>query len=220
MTAARPPLAAMSIRLRRFRRAGTDPHRGRLAWGLAVALFYVGIVAVSRPPAGRILYDGVSPLAPYRWVRPPFDRAGNNQPPSPGSGAVVLGPQGSQATEITTGDEQALITIPDGAFPPHAGESSVKVTITPLDPGTIAPVPPGHAFDGNAYRFEATYAGSGAPAAFTAPLTVVLRYAVHGIVILRAQDRGWRPLQTARFDGSQQVLATTDVLGVFVPLGQ
>jgi hypothetical protein len=149
-----------------------------------------------------------------------MDRAGNNQQPSPGSGTVKLGPQGSQATEISTGDEQAVITIPDGAVAPQAGESSVKVTITPLDPATIAPVPPGHAFDGNAYRIEATYAGSGAPAAVTAPLTVVLRYAVHGVVILRAQDRGWRPLQTARFDGSQQVLANTDVLGVFVALGQ
>ena len=220
MTDARSPRARMFFRLHRVRRSDTDPCRRRFAWGLAVTLFYVGIVAFSRPPVGRILYDGLAPLAPYRWVHPPMDRAGNNQPPSPGSGAVVLGPQGSQATEISTGDEQALITIPDGAFPPHAGESSVKVTITPLDPATIAPVPPGHAFDGNAYRFEATYAGSGAPAAVTAPLTVVLRYAVHGVVILRAQDRGWRPLQTARFDGSAQVLAATDVLGVFVPLGQ
>jgi hypothetical protein len=216
----RPLLARMFIRQRRFRRGGRGPHLRRLAWGLAAALLYVGIVAFSRPPAGRILYDGLTPLAPYRWVRPPIDRTGDNQPPSPGSGAAVLGPQGSQATEISTGDEQALITIPAGAFPPHAGESSVKVTITPLDPATIAPVPPGHAFDGNAYRFEATYANSGAPAAITAPLTVVLRYAVHGVVILRAQDRGWRPLQTARFDGSQQMLATTDVLGVFVPLGR
>ena len=220
MTDARAARTAMFIRLRPSQQRGTDRCRRRFAWGLAVAFFYIGVVAFSRPPAGRILYDGLAPVAPYRWVHPPIDRAGNNQPPSPGSGAVVLGPQGSQATEISTGDEQALITIPDGAFPAHAGESSVKVTITPLDPATIAPVPPGHAFDGNAYRFEATYAGSGGPAAFTAPLTVVLRYAVHSVVMLRAQDRGWRPLQTARFDGSQQVLATTDALGVFVPLGQ
>ena len=215
-----PSPAAMFVPPRRPRRAASDGCRKRFLWGLAVAFFYVGVVAFSRGPAGRILYDGLAPVAPYRWVHPPIDRAGNNQPPSPGSGAVVLGPQGSQATEISTGDEQALITVPDGAFPPHAGESSVKVTITPLDPATIAPVPPGHAFDGNAYRFEATYAGSGAPAVFTAPLTVVLRYAVHGVAMLRAQDRGWRPLHSTRFDGSQQVLATTDALGVFVPLGQ
>jgi hypothetical protein len=201
-------------------RDGSNGRSLRLTWGIAVAFLYIGVVAFCRPHDGRIMYDGLVPLPPYRWVHPPIDRARDNQPPSPGSGVVTLGPQGSRPAEISTDDEQAFVTFPAGSIAVQAGESSVKVAITPLDPGTIAPVPPGRAFEGNAYRFEATYAGSGAAASFTAPVTVVLRYAVHGVLVLRAQDRGWRPLQTARFDGSQQVLANTDVLGVFVAVGQ
>jgi len=178
---------------------------------------YLATTAIAWPFSIRLLYDGLVPLPPYRWVHPPPDRAKSNQPAEGGSGTIALGPRGSDATEISTGDDQALVTFPVAAIAPRPGESSVKVVITPLDPATVAPAPQGSHVDGNAYRVDASYAASAMPIALAAPVTVVLRYPVHATAVLRAQDAGWTALQSTRFDGSQQVLANTDRLGVFVP---
>jgi hypothetical protein len=128
----------------------------------------------------------------------------------------VIGPHGSAAAEVATDDDQALVTLPAGVIAPRTGESAVKVTITALDPATVAPAPKGQPYDGNAYRIDATYAGSGAPIVLAAPATVVLRYAIHATRMLRYQDRGWVTLSVTRYDGSQQVLSSTDRLGIFV----
>jgi len=204
---------------RRSVRRDDDPRAGRhraLAWGLAIGAVYLGVVAFSWPPTVRLLYDGLVPLPPYRWVTPPPERVRDNQPPQAGMDTLVMGPQGSPAAEVATDDDQALVTFPAAAVVPRAGESSVKVRLTPLDPLTLGSVPAGRRFDGNAYRIEATYAASAAPAVLTAPVTVVLRYPTHATLLLRAQDAGWQVLHTTRFDGSQQVLGPSNDLGVFV----
>jgi hypothetical protein len=191
-----------------------------LVWGVTVAAFYIAVAAVGWPFPVRLLYDGLVPLPPYRWVHPPADRAKDNDMALSGSGTLVLGPQGSRAAEISTGDDQALITFPEAAVASRPGESSVKVTLIPLDPATVGPTPEGGHFDGNAYRVSASYASSGAPVAIAAPVTVVLRYAIHATQVLRFEKGGgWGALQTIKFDGSQQVLANSDGLGVFVPAG-
>jgi len=185
---------------RRSVRRGGDPRPGphrALAWGLAIGAVYLGVVAFSWPPVVRLLYDGLVPLPPYRWVTPPPERAKDNQPPRPGADTLVLGPQASPAAEVATEDDQALVTFPAGALAQRPGESSVKVRLTPLDPLALGTVPAGRRFDGNAYRIEATY-----PA--------------HATLLLRAQDAGWQALHTTRFDGSQQVLGPSNDLGVFV----
>jgi hypothetical protein len=130
---------------------------------------------------------------------------------------LVLGPQGSQANEISTEDQQALVTFSEAVIAARPGESSVRVTITPLDPASVGPAPAGRHFDGNAYRIDAVYAAASTPAVLSAPVTVVLRYAVHATQMLQFQDGGWVALRTIRFDGSQQLLANTDRLGIFVP---
>ncbi len=188
-------------------------------WGLAVVAFYIAIAVMSWPFPVRLLYDGLVPLPPYRWVHPPADRAKDNESALSGSGTLGLGPQGSHAGEISTGDDQALVTFPEAAVAPRPGESSVKVTVVPLDPATVGPTPEGGHFDGNAYRVDASYAPSGAPVVLAAPVTVVLRYAVHATQMLRFRNSEGVALQTIRFDGSQQVLATSDRLGIFVPAG-
>src|SRR4029077_18669193 len=73
----------------------------------------------------------------------------------------------------------------------------------------------GGRFDGNAYRINVSYAASGTPALLTASPTVVLRYPVHATQMLRAGEPGWIALTGQVFTGSQQILATTDRLGVF-----
>lgn len=202
-------------------RAGDHPRgvrRGRmswLGWGALVVAAYLGAVLAAGPLPGPLLYDGLVPLPPYRWVHPPADVARDNQPPTPVEQTLTIGPR-SPASEVATDDDQALVTFPAGVIAAKSGESSVKVKITPLDPATVAPAPKSQPYDGNAYRIEAVYAASGAPVALTAPVTIVLRYAIHGTRMLRYQGSGWVTLSVTRYDGSQQVLANSDRLGVFV----
>ena len=191
------------------------PGRWWLAGGVVTAALYLGTIASAWPFPLRLLYDGLVPLPPYRWVHPPANRARDNQPALPGGGTVALGPP-SQAAEVSTDDDQALVTLAQGVIAPRSGESSVKVTIVPLDPVTVAPAPNGRRFDGNAYRIEARYGASGEPAVLTASATVVLRYPVHATAMLRWADPVWTPLRIQVFTGSQQALANTDRLGVFV----
>ncbi|HLW60599.1 MAG TPA: hypothetical protein VKV57_11840 [bacterium] len=80
-----------------------------------------------------------------------------------------------------------------------------------IAPGTINSL--------STYRIEATYAASAMPATLAGPATVVLRYAVHSTMLLQSVGSGWKALPTTRFAGSQQVLADTDSLGIFVPAG-
>jgi hypothetical protein len=162
----------------------------------------------------RLLYDGLVPLPPYRWVRPPASRARDNRPALSGAGIIAIGPT-SRATEVVTDDDQALVTFAEGAIAARPGETSVKVAIVPLDPVTVAPAPGARRFDGNAYRIEAAYAASGSPAVLASPVTIVLRYPVHATLFLRFAGPGWEPLPPQVFTGSQQVLANTDRLGVF-----
>jgi hypothetical protein len=185
----------------------------RLVWGTVIAGLYVAVMMFSSPGARHLLYDGLAPLLPYRWVSPPA--GASKDPPATGSGTIALGPRGSEASEISTTDDQALVTFPAGVIALRPGESSVNVTISPLDPGLLAAAPVGRRFDGNAYRVSASYASSAAPAALVAVVTVVLRYPIHATQVLRLEGGAWTALQSTRFDGSQQVLANTDRLGTF-----
>jgi hypothetical protein len=199
----------------------TRAARPAAAAGLAAALLYLAAAAWMPPaPHARVLYDGLVPAPPYRWVRPPAGYRGDNEPPKPYSAVLTLRPSGSPPAEFTTDDLQATITLPDNAIELRAGETQVRVTLTPLDPAPLAPPPAGRRFDGNAYRIEAVYASSGAAAALHMPVTIVLRYAVHATTILRldhaAGAAAWSRLPTTVFTGSQEDLAHSDTLGVFV----
>jgi hypothetical protein len=129
---------------------------------------------------------------------------------------VVIGSP-SRGAEISTDDEQALVTFPQGAIVPRPGETSAKVALTPLDPNTLAPPPRGLRYDGNAYRIDALYTASGAAVDLAGPVTVVLRYPVHATALLRYADGAWTALPRQQvFTGSQQILAASDRLGTFV----
>ncbi len=184
---------------------------------MAAALYLVATVVSAWPHSVRLLYDGLSPQPPYQWVHPPGSRANDNQPPRAETATLELGPQGSKAAEVSTGDLQAIITFPQGSVAPQSDESSVKVTITPMDPEAVAAAPTGRRFDGNAYRFEAVYAASGKPAALTRPVTIVLRYAIHATTILRFEGEAWAALKSTVFTGSQQDVANSERLGIFAP---
>ena len=189
------------------------------AWGIAAAALYV-ITAVTSshwtgPPA-RILYDGLAPLAPYRWVRPPPELARDNQPPEPGAGDVPFGPEGLSPLSITAGDGQATVIFGEKTVAATPGESAVTVRLIPLDPATVAAAPSGLRFDSNAYRIDVSYASSGKPVVLRAPATVVLRYATGANGIMRFSGAAWAPLQIRRYDLPQLATAETRTLGTFV----
>jgi len=202
------------MRLRDRRTTGAC---GRLAWGAVAVVSYLAAQLLVPPTPGGLLYDGLVPLPPYRWVHPPPARIQDNQPAQSGSAVLGFGPQGSPAVEVATGDNQALVTFPAGAVVPRADGAPVRVTITPLDPATLPAVSRDDRADGNAYRVEAVYQESSAPAALVKPVTVVIEYPVHAVRMLRLDGSQWMPLSSQRFPASQQVLAMTTRLGVFVP---
>lgn len=185
-----------------------------------MAAYLAAIAVVPSAPHGRVLYDGLVPQPPYRWVRPPASHQGDNEQPKPYTTFLPLQTGGSVAAELATDDLQATLTLPANVVGPRPGESRARVTLTPLDPETLAPPPSGRRFDGNAYRLDAVYDASGAPVALRGPITVVLRYAVHASTILRLDKNGdkvgWTRLSTTVYTGSQEDLAHSDTLGIFV----
>lgn len=201
------------------------PHRHlwrrALLPGLAVIAAYLAAVAVTpTAPHGRTLYDGLVPQPPYRWVRPPAGRQSDNEQPKPYTTFLTFQSGASVPAEFATDDLQATLTLPANVVEPRAGEIKARVTLTPLDPETLAPPPSGRHFDSNAYRLEAVYDASGAPVVLRGPVTVVLRYAVHAATILRLEKTGgkaaWVRLPTTIYTGSQEDLAHSSTLGVFV----
>jgi len=185
-----------------------------------VAAYLIAVAMTPTPPHGRTLYDGLVPQPPYRWVRPPSGRQGDNEQPKPYTTVLPFQAGGSVPAEFATDDLQAALTLPANVVEPRPGEAKARVSLTPLDPDTLAPPPSGRHFDGNAYRIEAVYDGSGAPVILRGPVTVVLRYAVHATTILRLEKAGgkaaWARLPTTVYSGSQEDLAHSDTLGVFV----
>lgn len=167
----------------------------------------------------RLLFDGVAPLPPYRWVHPPAGLARDNQLPEGGAGSIAFTSAGSQPFAVPTGDDQAAIVFPAGAIAPRPGETTVRVTLKPLDPAAGAPLPAGLAFDGNAYRIEAVYGVSRAPAVFLKKVTVVLRFPASGTEILRAAAPGWTDMRATTIPPAMQNVADTDTLGIFVAAG-
>lgn len=186
------------------------------AWGLAAASVYLLTAPyVWRDVPARLLYEGEVPPAPYRWVHPPPPLARDNQPPSGGSGQIGVSAVGSGSAAILTDDAQAGVIFPHDAVAPQPDVTAAIVHITPVDPATVAPPPPGLVFDGNGYRVEGTYQ-NGRPLVLRRPVTPVLRYPRHATVLLRWNGSAWTALDTKRIAAGLQVFAPSDALGVFV----
>ncbi len=187
--------------------------------GVAVALVYFVAASYvwSHVPI-RLLYDGVAPPLPYRWIHPPANLAAGNQAPEPGTGTITFAPDGSASASVLTNDAQAGLILSHGGVAPRPGVTSAQASIVPVDPNAIALPPPGLRFDGNAYRMEARYS-TGEPVALLKPVTPVLRYPVHATALLRSNGRGWVQLDSKRVEESLQVFARSDQLGVFVAAG-
>lgn len=128
---------------------------------LAAYLVALGLTVGFRSDHVRPLYDGFSTPPAYRWVDPQSFFASGNVEPSSVSTTIKLGPAGSAAAGVATPDGQFVVSLGGGAVAPRSGAKRVAVTIAPVAPRTLAPVPDGLRANGNAYRVEMTYEPSG-----------------------------------------------------------
>jgi hypothetical protein len=155
---------------------------GRARWlggGLALAAIYVLALVITTggsSPRARPLYDGLVPLPTYRWVAPPAFFASGNRPPQPSRATIALGADGSELANVATPDGQLTLSLAAGAIAPHPGARRIAVSVTPLDPDDVAPVPAGLRANGNAYRVRMEYEPGGQPVrSFATPGTLVLQ---------------------------------------------
>jgi hypothetical protein len=201
--------------------------------GIGIAVLYLAGAALSgraSPLTRRPLLDGLAPPVPYRWVKPPPDLAASNKPPASLRASVKLTATGSQIGAFATSDGQINLVLSEGAVPAQAGQTSVAVSIDPVDPATLAPAPPGLLVAGNAYRIQAAYRPSSAridtlggrsSVGLVYPLLATAIASPSGHLVLASADgRGWQRLQSTDTPGTHQVsagLATTGYVMAAVP---
>jgi hypothetical protein len=198
------------------------PARSRLVLlaGVGMVVLYLAGAAVSGRAsilARRPLLDGLAPPAPYRWVTPPPELAASNKPPASTRFTVELTAGGSRLGAFSTSDGQVNLVLSEGAVPARPGQRNVEVSIDPVDPATLGPVPPGLVSAGNAYRVQASYQPSGAEVeALGGQSSVGLVYPLlttavadpGGHQVLSSADgQAWEALQSTDTPGTHQVSA-------------
>lgn len=151
----------------------------RVAWaGAGLALLYVAVAVVTAQLSSRPvlpLFDGFAPPTPYAWVNPPPERAADNVAPRSVEQEFPLGPEGVTASNAATADAQAILGLDHGSVPPHPPDTAVRARVTPVDAGTLGPLPPGLRVVSNAYRVELAYVPSQVPVEVLArPGTIAL----------------------------------------------
>jgi hypothetical protein len=156
--------------------------RTRVVVAASTIGLYVGLAALSghlSPAARGPVLDGLGPLQPYRWVNPPASLAPTNKAPSVGTFVARFVKGGLQGQVFVNGDGQATVIVPKNAFPANGRDIAVVLTLTPVDPATLGPLPDDNVAFGNAYRLTAAYRPSGerAPSP-AAPIDLVLLYPV------------------------------------------
>jgi hypothetical protein len=163
------------------------------AGALAVATgLYLVAALVTVGPEGRQLrplYEGIGPSAPYRWVSPPSAFKASNVAPVAVSESIDLTSSGTPEEPAGSGDGQLVLTLPAGAIPPSSGHTSVVISVAPVDPGKLGPLPPGLYSDGNAYKVTAEYLPGRVSIPMAAqPVDAVLRTPVTSAELLTSPD--------------------------------
>jgi hypothetical protein len=182
-----------------------------VAIGLVVVSLFAALAAISgrlSPMARRPLLDGGGPLVPYRWVTPPPEALGGNQPPSSGAFQLPLTNGVSEPKTFFTSDDQTTLIFSKGAIH-QDGADSVEVDVTPLDPATLSVLPNGLSPFGNAVRVQigdSTSFDASVRAVVLYPETPLLHALSHEL-LWSADGQTWQPLKTAESLVQQQVQA-------------
>ena len=200
-----------------------------IAAGVAIAALYVVVAQLSFKGGllpTRPLYDGTTAVQPYRWVNPPPDLQHGNTKPTSATGTFPISGKTSPPVNLNTDDGQASLIFPPGGIVLAAGQTSVKLTITPFDPAKVATAPAGFDYDGNAYSVVGTYVPSGKPLQIpkavcslsnaNACATVVLRYAFSATKMFVLNGQTWTEVKSQTAGAALQIYGITDQLGTFV----
>jgi len=206
----------------------------KLKLGAAVLGVYAAAVSITLIVAGHPvlpLFESIGPPASYQYVNPPPALAPSNVKPKENQLDVPFQGGQSLATGLTSSDNQFTVNLAKGAIPPH-GNDVVHAVITPLDPGTLAPLPAGVCPNGNAYRITLTYKPSGASVAdLTAAGDVILSTPHNANGLIYSLDgQAWQKIAfqlvggpttigNTSFTKSGIYLATTAPLGGKCPNG-
>lgn len=176
------------------------------SWRAGLAL--VGVYAVAAVATHRLaldgtrpLFDGFAPRAPYRWVKPPPELAAGNMPPQPVERTIPLGAQGNDPANASTADAQFIVTLPSSAVAAHPPDTALGLKVTPLDAGTLGPLPPERTIVSNAYQVEIAYQPSQeAVTQVAASATVALTANSLGDVLLYSPDgQAWQEINSRAF---------------------
>lgn len=188
--------------------------RTRAGWLLVLAgsALALGLQAVS--PVGVPLYDGVVVQEPYRFLRPTSGQVGD-----PGSFSRSLSLDDGRAPVIvaptTEQPPQAQLITQEDAFLVPDGVTSVKVSVSPIDPP--GPPPEGSTIAGNVYRFAVTDESDVrlVPKPCDGCRSLLLR-APDGTVnaaLMRFADGAWQDVATNHAGTLATYQANPDVLG-------
>ncbi len=189
-----------------------------VSFGAAALGVYLAVATATLAWSGRRLlplFEGVGPPPPYQWVNPPPAFKSGNTKPGPATVDIAFRAGKSDAASAFTADSQLVINITAGAFTPRGADTAVRAVLTPLDPATLGPVPPGLFADGNAYRIALTYQPSNTAVDTVAGQgSISLTAPNPGMVLLYSSDgRTWTKLT------SQTVAATSTVFSTFTSPG-
>jgi len=204
--------------------------RARLAAAaLAATIAYLAGAALSgslSPLARHPLMDGFVSPQPYKWVSPPPEDAGSNQPP--GSARHLLNlPRQQGIGYVPTSDGQVQLIIGKGTWnvPAASGQAGVLVTVNPFDPAKLGEPPGGLSISGNVYLVKTVFQPSGTAAVqFTAPVTLIMSYpsiATAGVTpptrtILWSKDgKAWTKVVTQNAHQQQNAYATVRKPGYY-----
>jgi hypothetical protein len=161
-----------------------------LALGAAIAA-----LAQLALPVGMALYDGVTPLEPYRYLSPQPGQVGT--PTSYGGDVMATNGTLPQVIAATTENPpQAQLIAVEGVFVVPAGVTTAHVSITAVAPPAL---PDRGAISGNVYRIAVTDP-SGAELAIASGQrpTLAMRSAgaLSDATIYRYADGRWQAVET------------------------
>ena len=127
--------------------------------GAVVVVCYVATFGMTMLATGHQvlpLFESISPQTTYAWVNPPPGAAATNSKPSPSQADVPFSGGQSEATALTSSDNQFNVNVAKGAIASHGADEG-HAAITPLDPATLGALPAGLCPNGNTYRIVLTY---------------------------------------------------------------
>ena len=197
----------------------TGPRRLGIGVGLTAVSLYVAVALLTQATGHRVrpLFEGVGNVMPYEWKNPPRAFAAGNVVPTTFAAQLKLGPQGSDVDNAASSDGQVIVSVAAGSVPPHPPDTSVTVTLEPLDAFRLGPLPDLQP-DGNAYHVTFVYTQTHTPLAVLAkPGTIVLRSATNGQNLLFSPDgKAWQRLQGFTLSGVVSVTANFTETGYFI----